>query len=108
MQLTAFKLRLHAGHARLRLKDGSFADLEGAAMSHALEAATGLLALLQAHAGGRVRSVSVDYAHAILRATLEDGAGMVSVQRIDGARFEQEVVPLTDELATRLVACVYD
>lgn len=107
MDLTAFKLQRSTQHAVLRFANGTEAELDGAAVRFALEAAGPLIDYIERARGGRVRSLSVNYMQSVLRATLEDADGQVNIVSFEGDTVSAEILPRADELATRLVSCIH-
>lgn len=95
MSLLSFKLRVASGHARLLFADGRAADLEGERLRRLLEVARPLLDHVGKLCDGSLRALSVVFADRVLRATYDGTAG-IGVVRIDGDRFDREIVPLCD------------
>lgn len=95
--LSGLKLRLSAEHARLRFSDGSHADLEGSRVATAIAAAAPLIGYLEARCGSGLRAISVDLRARVLRVTYDSSSG-VDTLRIDGAPFEEQILPRCAEV----------
>ena len=74
---------------------GRGADIEGERLRQLLGVAAPLLAYVGTVCDGRVRAISVRVQERVMRATY-DASDAVGVVRIDGERFDHEVMPLCE------------